>query len=94
MNSSENTSQGYFRLMTYLGGLACVGILINFWLYYDDLYNRNGILNAIDAADSGEENDKEKEPEEGALLGTGHNEHQYDDEDIDLATDEHKNKKD
>lgn len=45
-----NTSKedGYFALMMYFSGLACVGIVFNVWLYIDDLRNRGGILDKVD----------------------------------------------
>ena len=35
-------------MMMYFSGLATCGIILNIWLYFDDLNYRGGILNAID----------------------------------------------
>ena len=43
---------GYFWLMMYYSGLACVGIVFNVWLYIDDLRNRGGILDAVDTGEN------------------------------------------
>ena len=40
--------QGYFWLMMYFSMLSCCGIVFNVWLYFDDIRNRGGILDAID----------------------------------------------
>lgn len=39
---------GYFWLMMYFSVLACCGIFFNVWLYFDDIRNRGGILDAVD----------------------------------------------
>ena len=39
--------QGYFWLMIYFSGVSCIGVVINVWLYYDDLANRGGILDKV-----------------------------------------------
>ena len=40
---------GYFWLMVYFCVLSIFGIVFNLMLYFDDLKNRNGVLNAIDS---------------------------------------------
>ena len=47
---------GYFWLMMYFSVLACIGIFFNVWLYFDDIRNRGGILDAIDDG-SGQNNE-------------------------------------
>ena len=47
--------QGYFWLMMYFSFLACCGIVINLWLYVDDLKNHGGILDAVDNGEKIEE---------------------------------------
>ena len=39
---------GYFWLMMYYSALAIIGIVLNVTLYFDDLRNRGGILDAVD----------------------------------------------
>ena len=39
---------GYFWLMMYFSFLACIGIVMNVWLYIDDIKNRDGILDRVD----------------------------------------------
>ena len=39
---------GYVSLMLYFSLLTVVGLGFNLWLYYDDLRNRKGILDAVD----------------------------------------------
>lgn len=56
--SEDLSSQGYGQLMMYFCMLATLGILLNTWLYIDDIWNRNGILNAIDQ--SGASSDVQK----------------------------------
>ncbi len=46
LNSEKQ--QGYFAMMMYFSFLACCGIVFNVWLYFDDLKNRGGILDAVD----------------------------------------------
>lgn len=41
-------SVGWFWLMMYFCALASLGICFNSWLYFDDLKNRGGVLNAAD----------------------------------------------
>ena len=43
---------GYFWLMMYYCALACCGIVFNVWLYFDDLRNRDGILDAVDTGEN------------------------------------------
>lgn len=38
--------------MMYFSALACCGIFFNVWLYYDDLKNRGGILDAVDKGEN------------------------------------------
>ena len=42
--------------MMYFSLLACIGIFFNVWLYFDDIRNRGGILDAIDDG-SGQNNE-------------------------------------
>ena len=41
--------------MMYFSFLACCGIVINLWLYVDDLKNHGGILDAVDNGEKIEE---------------------------------------
>lgn len=38
--------------MMYFSTLACCGIVFNVWLYYDDIKNRGGILDAVDTGEN------------------------------------------
>ena len=42
--------------MMYFSLLCCFGIFFNVWLYFDDIRNRGGILDAIDDG-SGQNNE-------------------------------------
>ena len=44
--------------MIYYSALAFIGVLLNTWLYIDDMKNRNGILNKVDKGDEDEKNKK------------------------------------
>lgn len=46
---------GYFWLMIYFCFLAVIGIILNVWLYLDDLRNRDGILDRVDDGENLEE---------------------------------------
>lgn len=48
-------TQGYFWFLTYFDVLALIGIVLNVWLYVDDLKNRGGILNRVDKNETLEE---------------------------------------
>ena len=40
-------SDRYVTTMVFLGFLSLIGMLLNIWLYYDDIHNRGGILNNV-----------------------------------------------
>ena len=63
--------QGYFWLMMYFALLGCIGIVLNVWLYIDDIKNRKGILDAIDTGNN---------LEELMASPTGDNRRQFDDD--------------
>ena len=44
--------QGYFWLMMYFSMLAIVGIILNVWLYMDDIKNRGGVLDKVDEGEN------------------------------------------
>ena len=42
---------GYFWYLMYFCILAMIGIMLNVWLYIDDLKNRNGVLDKVDTSE-------------------------------------------
>lgn len=43
---------GYFWYFVYFDGLAVIGIVLNLWLYFDDIKNRGSILDKVDEGET------------------------------------------
>lgn len=44
--------QGYFWTMVYYMTLSAIGCVINIWLYFDDLNNRDAVLDKVDKGEA------------------------------------------
>ena len=74
-------------MMMYYSGIACCGIVFNVWLYFDDLKNRGGILDAVDTGENLEELMTSPLPSEKRKLAEQmHN--RPDDDNIEINVDE------
>lgn len=46
----NRTPARFVNTFVFLGSLSLIGMILNIWLYYDDIKNRGGVLNNVPAA--------------------------------------------
>lgn len=46
----NRTPNRFVNTFVFLGALSLIGMILNIWLYYDDIKNRGGVLNNVPAA--------------------------------------------
>lgn len=49
LGASKNAGKEnyYFSALMTLAGFATIGLIVNVWLYFDDIKNRNSVLNEV-----------------------------------------------
>jgi len=50
--TKNDSSKGYFWASVFWAGVCAVGLVLNVWLYIEDIKNNGGVLNKVHIGDN------------------------------------------